>query len=143
VAASNIRRGATVLTKEELEYQIGTVRKFIEKQRAAQDRMRTQNSGVRSSSISADLAAFDVAVQNAEDRIKALKFYFSNSIIEYLEVNKAIKNSLYVYSSIRTLNEIDMMPDDELLKYYGIGKNSVKQIRTAADKLRKETFGEN
>jgi hypothetical protein len=130
------------MTKEELEYQIGTVRKFIEKQRAAQDRMRTQNSGVRSSSISADLAAFDVAVQNAEDRIKALKFYFSNSIIEYLDVNKAIKNSLYVYSSIRTLNEIDMMPDDELLKYYGIGKTSVKEIRTAADKLRKEIFGE-
>jgi hypothetical protein len=130
------------MTKDELEYQIGTVRKFIEKQRAAQDRMRTQNSGVRSSSISADLAAFDVAVQNAEDRIKALKFYFSNSIIEYLDVNKAIKNSLYVYSSIRTLNEIDMMPDDELLKYYGIGKTSVKEIRTAADKLRKEIFGE-
>ena len=130
------------MTKEELEYQIATVRKFIEKQRAAQERMRTQNSGVRSSSISADLAAFDVAVQNAEDRIKALKFYFSNSIIEYLDVNKAIKNSLYVYSSVRTLNEIDTMSDDELLKYYGIGKTSVKEIRAAADKLRKDIFGE-
>ena len=125
-----------------LKYQIAIEQAFIKKQRAAQDRMRTQNSGVRSGSISADLAAFDMAVQKAEDRIKALKFYFSNSIIEYLDVSKAVKNSLYVYSSIRTLNDIDTMPDDEMLKYYGIGKHSVQKIRLAADKLRKETFGE-
>ena len=130
------------MTKEELEFQIATERKFIEKQRAAQDRMRTQNSGVRSSNISADLAAFDMSIQKAEDRIKALNFYYSNSIIEYLEVNKAIKNSLFTYSSIRTLNDIDTTSDDELLKYYGIGENSVKQIRKAADKLRKEILGE-
>ena len=130
------------MTKEELQFQIATEQAFINKQRAAQDRMRTQNSGVRSSNISADLAAFDMAVQKAEDRIKALNFYYSNSIIEYLEVNKAIKNSLFTYSSVRTLNDIDTMPDDELLKYYGIGGNSVKQIRKAADKLRKEILGE-
>ena len=130
------------MTKDELEFQIATERKFIERQRAAQDRMRTQNSGVRLSNISSDLAAFDMAVQKAEDRIKALNFYYSNSIIEYLEVNKAIKNSLFTYSSVRTLNDIDTMPDDELLKYYGIGGNSVKQIRKAADKLRKEILGE-
>jgi len=57
------------MTKDELEYQIATEQAFINKQRAAQDRMRTQNSGVRSSSISADLAAFDMSVWKAEDRI--------------------------------------------------------------------------
>jgi hypothetical protein len=57
------------MTKEELEYQIATEQAFIKKQRAAQDRMRTQNSGVRSNSISADLAAFDLICMNAQDRI--------------------------------------------------------------------------
>ena len=57
------------MTKEELEFQIATEQAFIKKQRAAQDRMRTQNSGVRSSSISADLAAFDLTIFNAKDRI--------------------------------------------------------------------------
>ena len=52
-----------------LKYQITTEQAFIKKQRAAQDRMRTQNSGVRSGSISADLAAFDLIIFNAKDRI--------------------------------------------------------------------------
>jgi hypothetical protein len=69
VAANISRRGATVLTKEELEFQIATEQAFINKQRAAQDRMRTQNSGVRSSNISADLAAFDMSVWKSEERI--------------------------------------------------------------------------
>ena len=57
------------MTKEELEFQIATEQAFINKQRAAQDRMRTQNSGVRSGSISADLAAFDMSVWKSEERI--------------------------------------------------------------------------
>ena len=69
MAADNARRGATVLTKEELQFQIATEQAFINKQRAAQDRMRTQNSGVRSSCISADLAAFDMSVWKSEERI--------------------------------------------------------------------------
>ena len=52
-----------------LKYQITIEQAFIKKQRAAQDRMRTQNSGVRSGSISADLAAFDLTIFNAKDRI--------------------------------------------------------------------------
>ena len=52
-----------------LKYQIALERKLIERERAAQDRMRTQNSGVRSDSISADLAAFDLICMNAQDRI--------------------------------------------------------------------------
>lgn len=130
------------MTKEELDYQIATEQAFIKKQRAAQDRMRTQNSGVRSGSISADLAAFDMAVQKAEDRIKALRIYYYNSIVEYLDVSKSIKNVLFHYSWIRTLNEIDTMPDDEMMKHKGIKEKSVQKIRLAADKLRKEIFGE-
>ena len=57
------------MTKEELDYLIATEQAFIKKQRAAQERMRTQNSGVRSGSISADLAAFDLICMNAQDRI--------------------------------------------------------------------------
>ena len=52
-----------------LKYQITTEQAYIKKQRAAQDRMRTQNSGVRSGNISADLAAFDLTIFNAQDRI--------------------------------------------------------------------------
>jgi hypothetical protein len=69
VAANNGRRGATVLTKEELKFQIATEQAFINKQRAAQDRMRNLKAGVRSSNISADLAAFDLIIFNAQDRI--------------------------------------------------------------------------
>ena len=154
MAANISRRGATVLTtyditaeryivtKDELEFQIATERKFIEKQRAAQDRMRNLETGVRSSNISADLAAFDMAVQKAEDRIKALRIYYYNSIIEYLDVNKSIKNTLFQYSWIRTLNEIDAMSDEEMMKHKGIKEKSVRKIRLAADKLRKEILGE-
>ena len=130
------------MTKDELEYQIATEQAFIKKQRAAQDRMRTQNSGVRSSSISADLAAFDMSVWKAEERIKALRIYYYNSIVEYLDVNKSIKNVFFNYSWIRTLNEIDTMPDDEMMKHKGIKGKSVRKIRLAADKLRKEILGE-
>ena len=56
-----------------LKYQIALERKLIERERAAQDRMRTQNSGVRSGSISADLAAFDLICMNAQDRITEQK----------------------------------------------------------------------
>ena len=131
-----------IVTKDELEFQIATERKFIEKQRAAQDRMRNLETGVRSSNISADLAAFDMAVQKAEDRIKALRIYYYNSIIEYLDVNKSIKNTLFQYSWIRTLNEIDAMSDEEMMKHKGIKEKSVRKIRLAADKLRKEILGE-
>lgn len=52
-----------------LKYQIALENKLIERERAAQNRMRTQSSGVRSGSISADLAAYDLICMNAQDRI--------------------------------------------------------------------------
>ena len=69
MAANISRRGTTVLTKEQIEFEIASERKFIERQRQAQIRMSTQNSGVRSGTISADLAAFDISIWNAEARI--------------------------------------------------------------------------
>lgn len=59
------------MDKEKLRYEIANDRKLIEKHRAAQNLMRTQNSGVRSSNISSDLAAFDMAIEKAELRIWA------------------------------------------------------------------------
>jgi hypothetical protein len=52
-----------------LKYQITTEQAYIKKQRAAQDRMRSLEAGVRSGNISADLAAFDLIIFNAQDRI--------------------------------------------------------------------------
>ena len=69
MATYDITAGRYIVTKEELEFQIATEQAFIKKQRAAQDRMRTQNSGVRSSNISSDLAAFDMSVWKSEERI--------------------------------------------------------------------------
>ena len=65
----DITAGEYIVTKDELEFQIATERKFIAKQRAAQDRMRNLEAGVRSSNISADLAAFDMSVWKSEERI--------------------------------------------------------------------------
>lgn len=59
------------MDKEKLRYEIENDRKLIEKHRASQKLMRTQNSGVRSSNISSDLAAFDMAIEKAELRIWA------------------------------------------------------------------------
>ena len=56
-------------TADELRADIASEERFITKQREKMDRMRTQNSGVRSGSISADLAAFDLICMNAQDRI--------------------------------------------------------------------------
>jgi predicted nucleic acid-binding Zn-ribbon protein len=69
VAANISRRGATVLTKDELKFEIASEERFITKQRDKMDRMRSQNSGFRSGSISTDLAMFEISISNAEDRI--------------------------------------------------------------------------
>jgi hypothetical protein len=73
VAANISRRGATVLNKEQLQHQIASEERFITKQRDKMDRMRSLNSGVRSSNISTDLAMFEISISNAEDRIASMK----------------------------------------------------------------------
>ena len=57
------------MTKEELEFQIATEKAFIKMQRAAQDHMRNLEAVVRSSNVIADLAAFDLIILFAKDRI--------------------------------------------------------------------------
>ena len=56
-------------TFDELRHEIASEERFITKQQAKMDRMRSQNSGVRSDSISTDLAMFEISISNAEDRI--------------------------------------------------------------------------
>jgi uncharacterized coiled-coil protein SlyX len=70
VATRNTRRGATVLkTYDELTHEIASEERFITKQQAKMDRMRSLEAGVRSGSISTDLAMFEISISNAEDRI--------------------------------------------------------------------------
>ena len=56
-------------TTDELRHQIASEERFITKQREKMDRMRSLEAGVRSSSISTDLAMFEISISNAEDRI--------------------------------------------------------------------------
>ena len=56
-------------TADELKHDIASEERFITKQRDKMDRMRSQNSGVRSGNISTDLAMFEISISNAEDRI--------------------------------------------------------------------------
>ena len=57
------------MTKDELQFEIASEERFITKQQAKMDRRGSQNSGVRSESISTDLAMFEISISNAEDRI--------------------------------------------------------------------------
>lgn len=61
------------MTKEKLQHQIASEERFITKQRAKMDRMRSLETGVRSSDISTDLAMFQISINNANERIAALQ----------------------------------------------------------------------
>ena len=70
MAANISRRGTTVLkTADELRHEIASEERFITKQQAKMDRMRSLEAGVRSGNISTDLAMFEISISNAEDRI--------------------------------------------------------------------------
>ena len=69
----DITEGRYIVTKEELEFQIASEERFIAKQRGKMDRMRSLEAGVRSSTISTDLAMFEISISNAEDRIAKYK----------------------------------------------------------------------
>ena len=74
MATNNARRGATVLkTADELRHEIASEERFITKQQAKMDRMRSLEAGVRSNTISTDLAMFEISISNAEDRIAGHK----------------------------------------------------------------------
>ena len=57
------------MNKDELQFEIASIERFITKQQAKMDRMRSLETGVRSNTISTDLAMFEISISNAEDRI--------------------------------------------------------------------------
>lgn len=57
------------MNKEEMEFEIASERKFIEKQKLKKQVMHDNNLGARAGGISSDLAAFDMAIERAEARI--------------------------------------------------------------------------
>ena len=61
------------MDKFQIQHDIASWERFITRQQNAKDRMVSQNSGVRSGSISADLAAFDISIYRANERIAALQ----------------------------------------------------------------------
>ena len=56
-------------TADELRHEIASEERFITKQRDKMDRMRSLEAGVRSNTVSTDLAMFEISISNAEDRI--------------------------------------------------------------------------
>lgn len=61
------------MDKFQIQHDIASWERFITRQQDAKDRMVSQNSGVRSGSISGDLAMFDISISNANERIAALQ----------------------------------------------------------------------
>jgi len=61
------------IEKMQIQHDIASWERFIIRQQNAMDRMRSQNSGVRSGDISTDLAMFQISINNANERIAALQ----------------------------------------------------------------------
>ena len=65
-------------TADELRHDIASEERFIKKQRDKMDRMRSLEAGVRSSTISTDLAMFEISIENAEARISVMQAQLRN-----------------------------------------------------------------
>ena len=65
-------------TFDDLRHDIASEERFITKQREKMDRMRSLEAGVRSSTISTDLAMFEISISNAEARISIMKKQLEN-----------------------------------------------------------------
>ena len=65
-------------TADELRHDIASEERFIKKQRDKMDRMRSLEAGVRSSTISTDLAMFEISIENAEARISVMETQLRN-----------------------------------------------------------------
>ena len=61
------------IKKTQIQHDIAGWERFIIRQKNAMDRMRSLESGVRSSNVSSDLAAFQISISNANERIAALQ----------------------------------------------------------------------
>lgn len=67
-----------VKTADELIHEIASEERFITKQQAKMDRMRSLETGVRSGNISTDLAMFEISISKAEARISIMKKQLEN-----------------------------------------------------------------
>ena len=65
-------------TADELRHEIASEERFITKQREKMDRMRSLETGVRSSTISTDLAMLEISIDNAEARISVMQTQLRN-----------------------------------------------------------------
>ena len=65
-------------TSDEIRADIASEERFITKQREKMDRMRSLEAGVRSSSVSTDIAMFEISIENAEARISVMQTQLRN-----------------------------------------------------------------
>ena len=62
----------------EIRHEIASEERFITKQQAKMDRMRSLETGVRSGTISTDLAMFQISIDNAKARIAVMQKQMEN-----------------------------------------------------------------
>jgi len=67
-----------VMNIDEIRHQIASEDRFITKQQAKMDRMRSLETGVRAGTVSTDLAMFQISIDNAKARIAIMQKQLEN-----------------------------------------------------------------
>jgi hypothetical protein len=67
-----------VMNIDEIRHQIASEERFITKQQAKMDRMRSLETGVRAGTVSTDLAMFQISIDNAKARIAIMQKQLEN-----------------------------------------------------------------
>jgi hypothetical protein len=63
---------------DEIRHEIASEERFITKQQAKMDRMRSLEAGVRAGTVSTDLAMFQISIDNAQARIAVMRKQLEN-----------------------------------------------------------------
>jgi hypothetical protein len=63
---------------DEIRHEIASEERFITKQQAKMDRMRSLEAGVRAGTTSTDLAMFQISIDNAKARIAVMQKQLEN-----------------------------------------------------------------
>lgn len=63
---------------DEIRHEIASEERFITKQQAKMDRMRSLETGVRAGTVSTDLAMFQISIDNAKARIAVMQKQMEN-----------------------------------------------------------------
>ena len=63
---------------DEIRHEIASEERFITKQQAKMDRMRSLEKGVRSGTVSTDLAILQISIDNAKARIAIMQKQMEN-----------------------------------------------------------------